>query len=167
MKVFLLAYIFSVLVALLPGPEQVSQTQNPQTEKAPKLEAQVQKMFDKANELRRREGLAELKLNPELMKAAEYLAKDMAENLYFSHKDRQGRNYKQRADHFGYLGWQWVGENISTGEPKVEDVIKLWLSSPAHKATLLKPEAKDIGLAFAASTKDPKKVYWVVDIAYR
>jgi uncharacterized protein YkwD len=53
-----------------------------------------------------------------------------------------------RTQGVGYPSWQ-VGENVASGYPDVDSVMRGWMSSDGHKANLLNPVFTECGLALA------------------
>src|SRR5205823_1942252 len=79
-----------------------------------------------------RRGLAPLKVNDHLQRAAEWLARDMSEQAYLDHVDRLGRSLHQRMGVFGYEDWRSIAENIAFGAATPAEAVAAWLKSPGH-----------------------------------
>jgi uncharacterized protein YkwD len=112
---------------------------------------------------RRDRGLGALKVNRKLGKAADVQAGDMVKREYFSHKNPEGRNSTDRIRSAGYMssGGRWtVGENLAWGVGELASargLINAWMNSPPHRANILKPAYREIGVAIAMGTpKDGK-----------
>jgi uncharacterized protein YkwD len=112
---------------------------------------------------RRDRGLGPLKANRKLGKAADVQAEDMVKRLYFSHKNPEGRNSTDRIRAAGYMsgGGRWtVGENLAWGVGELASargLVNAWMNSPPHRANILKPAYREIGIAIAMGTpKDGK-----------
>jgi uncharacterized protein YkwD len=86
-------------------------------------------------------------------------SRDMANNNYFDHKDRDGRTPGDRAELAGYSGQQ-VGENIAAGQDTVHKVVEGWLASPGHCANLMNPQYQELGAAYATDPKSSAGIYW-------
>jgi uncharacterized protein YkwD len=86
-------------------------------------------------------------------------SRDMANNNYFDHKDRDGRTPGDRAELAGYSG-QLVGENIAAGQDTVHKVVEGWLASPGHCANLMNPQYQELGAAYATDPKSSAGIYW-------
>lgn len=86
-------------------------------------------------------------------------SRDMANNSYFDHKDRDGRTPGDRAELAGYSG-QLVGENIAAGQDTVHKVVEGWLASPGHCANLMNPQYTELGAAYATDPKSNAGIYW-------
>ncbi len=101
-------------------------------------------------------GLATLRVNDRLQRAALAHGNDMVEHLYFSHSGRDGSQPAQRIRASGYLsagaGWR-IGENLAwgTGElatPKA--IMSAWMASAGHRANILQPAYREIGFGVLA-----------------
>jgi uncharacterized protein YkwD len=112
------------------------------------------------NVLRASHGLSRLRVSPALTTAATVHSTSMAKKGYFSHNSANGASFSQRIAYFyparGYRSWS-VGENLLWGSPDVGAVraLKLWLASPPHRANLLNPRWREVGLAAIHSTSAP------------
>lgn len=94
-----------------------------------------------------------------LASAADGHSRDMANNNYFDHKDRDGRTPGDRAELAGYSGHA-IGENIAAGRDAAAGVVDGWLASPGHCANLMNPEFQELGAAHAIDPKSDAGVYW-------
>ncbi|SDZ67387.1 CAP domain-containing protein [Pseudomonas sp. NFIX28] len=94
-----------------------------------------------------------------LASAAQDHSRDMANNNFFDHKDRNGRTPGDRAELAGYAGQQ-IGENIAAGQDTVSKVVDGWLASPGHCANLMNPQFRELGAAYALDPKSDAGIYW-------
>ena len=111
--------------------------------------------------------LPPLKLHEKLCVAAQWLAQDMADHNYFEHTDHQGRSIDPRLPDFGYQDYENLGENIAAGHSTPEEVLADWMHSPDHRANLLDPQVREIGVGYAQSQDSKFKRYWVQDFGSR
>jgi uncharacterized protein YkwD len=101
------------------------------------------------------ESLPPLTQNPQLDKAASGMAARMVSEHFFSHDTPDGKNVVDRVQPTGYIpsGGDWVvGENLAWGSGALstpQAIVNGWMNSPGHKANVLAPDYKDIGLAAA------------------
>lgn len=102
---------------------------------------------------------APLAWNATLGTIAQDHSRDMANNNYLDHKDRDGRTPGDRAELSGYSG-QLVGENIAAGQDTVGKVVDGWLASPGHCANLMNPQYQELGAAYATDPKSNAGIYW-------
>ncbi|WP_207428674.1 CAP domain-containing protein [Pedobacter sp. SYSU D00535] len=102
--------------------------------------------------------------NTQLELAALAHAQDMNRNKYFDHKSKDGRTIKDRITGAGYTPTGYrafiIGENIAWGQRSIKEVMDGWIGSPAHCRNLMKPDFKEVGIAFYNS-------YWVQDFGGR
>jgi len=102
---------------------------------------------------------APLAWNAVLGGVAQEHSREMANNNYFDHKDRDGRTPGDRAELAGYSGQQ-VGENIAAGQDTVQKVVAGWLASPGHCANLMNPQFRELGAAYGLDPKSDAGIYW-------
>ncbi|NWD76115.1 CAP domain-containing protein [Pseudomonas gingeri] len=97
--------------------------------------------------------------NAVLASAAESHSRNMANNNFFDHKDRDGLMPGDRAELAGYNG-QLIGENIAAGQDTVRKVVDGWLASPGHCANLMNPRFRELGAAYVVDPKSDSGIYW-------
>jgi uncharacterized protein YkwD len=120
----------------------------------PTLEDRV---LDAINELRRAHGLAELQLNAKLATTARDHSLSMAENGYFRHSALGGSGFWSGIESkYGDPLWR-VGENLVWASPRLtaRQALQLWMNSPPHRANLLAPIWREIGLGAVHSDAAP------------
>lgn len=101
------------------------------------------------NEVRAAHGLAPLRLDPRLQRAARSHSGDMLRRNYFAHGP-----FVSRLARFGVRGPR-VGENLAWGVGTGADprrVVQQWLASPRHRANLLRRGFRRVGLGVRAGT---------------
>lgn len=98
------------------------------------------------NSERRGAGLSELQANPLLERAAMLKAQDMLSQGYFSHNSPEGVTPWHWFRVAGY-NYYYGGENLGIGFLESEEIHKAWNDSPSHKANLLNPNYKEVGIA--------------------
>jgi uncharacterized protein YkwD len=150
------------LMALLfgRGSEPLAQT-------AASPERLAQQVVERTNAERAKVGLPPLKRQDDLDAAARWLAQDMASRNYFNHTDRQGRNMDRRLPDFGYRDYQAIGENIACGQTSPDSVVAGWMQSPGHRANILDPKFREIGVGCNFGRTGRLKRYWVQDFGGR
>ena len=99
-------------------------------------------------ELRLSQGLAGMAQDPNLTRAAQAHADDMAQNNYFSHVAPNGPNGITLEQRIASVGCQprVMAENISKGQQSEEEVFAAWAASPAHRANMLGVRFRSYGL---------------------
>ncbi len=102
------------------------------------------------NLARREHGLPPLRWNRQLTDAARWFSWDSVENRpdpYCGHQDTQGNWPGTRAWAFGYKGGAGA-ENAFCGYVTPQQAIDGWMNSPGHRANLLDPNHREIGLGY-------------------
>lgn len=98
-------------------------------------------------------------VSPVLTKVAEDYACRMVEGKFFGHRDpTTGHGPAERALSGKYAFFA-IGENLAAGQEAAADVMKVWMESPPHRALILDPAWKEIGIAVRADGEDT--IYWV------
>ena len=103
------------------------------------------------NAQRARHELAPLTENPLLDRAAELHSVDMAKRHFFEHRNPDGEQPAARIVHQGYPPIL-VGENLGWGETAKSTpatIVSLWMASPGHRANILEPGYREIGIGVA------------------
>lgn len=117
-----------------------------------RLDALDSELLVQINTVRRAHQLAPLKLATTLSVVADQHTNEMGTHGYFAHDSldhtvswkRIERSYPST----GYHSWS-VGENLLYVGPTVgaAEAVKMWMNSPAHRANLLDPTWREIGIA--------------------
>jgi uncharacterized protein YkwD len=125
---------------------------------APPDNGVVERILDLTNNERGQAGLSPLTFNPKLTVAAQKHSRSMAMQDFFDH-----RQMVERVIAEGYQ-YSLVGENISAGNSTPEDAVRSWMNSPGHRANILKPEFRNLGVGYYFLDPDPGSVnyrhYW-------
>jgi uncharacterized protein YkwD len=114
------------------------------------------------NKFRREQGQKELKVNPELTRAAQYFADFMARTDKYSHT-ADGKEPWERGAMYGYdycvflenIAWAFKSDGY-TAEQLARTFMKGWEKSPPHRKNLLDADVSEIGVAVAHSSKSGK-----------
>ena len=102
---------------------------------------------------------APLSWNDTLAGAANSHTRNMANGNFFDHLDPDGRTPGDRAELAGYIAKN-IGENIAAGLDTPRKVVDGWLASPGHCATLMNPQFRELGAAYAMDPKSDAGIYW-------
>ncbi|WP_376098930.1 CAP domain-containing protein [Roseomonas sp. CCTCC AB2023176] len=110
-------------------------------------------------------GLPALRADPRLDAAAEWKARHTAWLRYLEHDDRAPpirRTFTARIEACGFraLG---AAENIASGDPTPEAVMRTWLASPAHRRNMEGAEYTHFGVGAARGANG--MIYWAQDFA--
>jgi uncharacterized protein YkwD len=110
------------------------------------------------NAERKQRGLAPLRANTKLIRAAHRHSLDMVMRGYFAHQSLSGRTLTDRLRIVGYLrgcsSWS-AGETIawgsgSAGSPASR--VAAWMRSPGHRTILLGASFREVGIGIATGT---------------
>ena len=115
------------------------------------------------NAQRQANGLAPLAYNADLGRAATAHACDMAVNNFFGHQGSNGSNAQARVRSVGYRNCT-VAENLAWGYPTASQIIGGWMGSSGHRANMLHPRVKEMGIGITNGTKGPN---WVLVLGRR
>lgn len=112
------------------------------------------------NALRRRHGLAPLRVNVRLRAAASLHSTAMARRGFFSHSSADGTPFSTRVARYyprGRSGYRAIGENLLWSSPDVDAAraLRMWLNSPPHRRNLLRPNWREIGLSAVHANPAP------------
>lgn len=147
----------AALVAVLVLPASGSAGRSSRLTRVTSLDSAL---FAQVNAFRATHGLGQLRVSPSLAAAARAHSTQMARLGYFSHNSANGGSFSSRISTYyparGYRSWT-VGENLLWASPDVgaARALRLWLASPPHRANLLNPSWREIGLSAVHSSRAP------------
>ncbi len=112
------------------------------------------------NRERAARGLARLKGNSRLDRAARSHSRHMVRGNFFSHDSPGGASVLDRVRSRGYnsRGGMMVGENIAWGSGSYATpagIVESWMHSPGHRANILHRGFKEIGVGVALGAPRP------------
>ena len=148
----LLAIAFAVLIV---ASARAQGGYDPTVQSAARLYDEAQAVY-LGNLARRDNGVPPLRWNLQLTHAARWFAWDSTENRsggFCGHQDNQGNWPDYRARTWGYLGSAGA-ENAYCGYMSPADAIAGWMNSPGHRANLLDPNSREIGLGYYRRDSD-------------
>src|SRR5438552_16390751 len=104
--------------------------------------------------------LSALRLSTPLTSAAVSHTREMAVQGYFAHESGDGSLFWKRIrTYYPSTPWTYwsVGENLLWSSPDVgaAQALQLWLNSPEHRANLMNPRWREIGIAAVHATAAP------------
>jgi len=111
----------------------------------------VSSVAREVNALRVSRGLRPLTVSSDLRRAADAHSDELLEAGVFSHDSPDGTSFSDRLQRFyppRNRPWT-VGENLLMSgptEPTSADVIAAWMKSPGHRANLLNPRWRELGV---------------------
>ena len=125
---------------------------------APSTSGVLKRILDLTNMERSKVGLPPLTFNSKLAAAAQKHSQSMAMQDFFDH-----RQMVERVKAEGYQ-YSRVGENIIAGNPTPEAAMQGWMKSPGHRANILNPEFRELGVGYYVLENDQGNVnykhYW-------
>src|SRR3954454_5848362 len=100
-------------------------------------------------------GLVPLRSSPKLAAAARAHSSEMVGDGYFSHNSFDGSVFWRRIRR--YFGAGAVGENLLWAEPTLDArrAVAMWMASPEHRANILEPAWRVIGIAAVHAAAAP------------
>lgn len=121
----------------------------------------AQQVTKLVNVERSKEGLAPLTWNQQIGKAATVRAKEIQTS--FSHTRPNGSHFATVLKENG-VSYRGTGENIAWGQRTPEQVVSAWMNSPGHRANIMNPSFKNIGVGYVENNS--KTPYWVQLFTY-
>jgi len=97
------------------------------------------------NAARKEEDASPLELDASVMQTSQGHADDMALRDYFSHTCPEGKTFIDRLRKNG-VRYRAAAENIAYGQKTAQEVLDAWLKSPGHRANLMNPRYRRLGL---------------------
>lgn len=146
-----------VVLAALVGPSTAAPSSSRRVLALSSLEAGV---LQQLNQIRAQHHLVPLVLSGPLTVASKQHSAEMGADGYFEHQShdgtafwkRIGRWYPQSPFHY----WS-VGENLLWSSPDVDAsrALDLWMNSPEHRANILAPRWREVGISAVHLTAAP------------
>lgn len=126
------------------------------------------------NKERSKRGLAAVRANVSLVKAARAHSAEMVHRRYFSHDSYSGRSFASRLIAHGYAktgysSWS-VGECIAWGQGLLgtpQAIVNAWMHSPSHRAIILTPRFRDVGVGVHSGTYKGGAFFFTLDFGRR
>lgn len=118
-------------------------------------------LLDRVNAERRKARVPLLRLQHQLSRTAQGYAEDMLARGFYDHKSPEGTTVMDRAQAEGYRG-RTAGENLADGAESVDEVMRGWMESKAHRENILSPIFREAGFGVAiGETADGYRILWV------
>ncbi len=123
------------------------------------------RLFALVNQVRVERGLAPLKASEALTRAARAHAADMSTTQRLDAVDARGKSPLQRAEDAGFNPAQFVVEANGAGYTDADRAMSAFLANPNTLATLLNPDANQVGVGYAFARDDRAyRHYWTIDL---
>jgi uncharacterized protein YkwD len=154
-RILLLLAGLAAAAALVPGPASAAPQGSAST-----LATLQSAVLVQLNRIRVQHGLVPLRLNRALSAAADMHRTEMLANGYFAHASADGSSFSNRLAHFyapGTYSLWGVGENLiwADGDLDATNAVQLWMASPEHRANILSPRWRELGIAALAEPDAP------------
>ena len=104
-----------------------------------------------------------LEATTKLGRAAATHACDMAVHNFFGHAGSNGSHVQARVQAAGYRNCT-VAENLAWGYPTAGQIIGGWMGSAGHRANMLHPRVREMGIGITTGAKGPN---WVLVLGRR
>lgn len=156
----MLRLVFSAVFVILTTPSEAAANACALPANANQLAGEI---AAGVNAQRQANGLAPLAYNANLGRAATAHACDMAVNRFFGHGGSNGSNVRAGVRAAGYRDCT-VAENLAWGYPTAGQIIGGWMGSTMHRANMLHPRMKEMGIGITTGAKGPN---WVLVLGRR
>lgn len=154
-NIWLVIVLLVALALSLARPPASAQVSGPPEQPASLIYDEMRTVY-LGNLARRDNGVPPLRWNAQMTEAARWFSWDSVENRpggYCGHDDTLGRSPWERVPTFGYKGF--VGaENAFCGYVTPEYAIQGWMNSEGHRANLLNPSFREVGLGYYRRDSD-------------
>ncbi|MBM7648704.1 putative YkwD family protein [Bacillus ectoiniformans] len=100
------------------------------------------------NKERAKKGAQPLKFADDVDKVAQLKSEDMVKKKYFDHFSPTYGSPFEMMEKYG-VSYTMAGENIAAGYTTASAVMEGWMNSPGHRANIMNPEYKEIGIGIA------------------
>ena len=103
---------------------------------------------------RNRAGVAPLRANAQLMRAAQLHAEQMASLGRMGHV-LDGARYPSPQDRLAAAGYRWsaYAENVAYGQHTPQSVTESWMTSAGHRANMLNAAYTELGTGYAVDAR--------------
>ena len=116
------------------------------------------------NKERTKESLLPLSSNKTLDQVAKLKLEDLFSKQYFAHESPTGQSAADLAKQAGY-NYLMVGENLALGNfGDNQGIVSAWMDSPGHRANILNPKFKELGVALRQGKFENRNVTIAVQI---
>ena len=134
--------------ALIAAAVAAALTVAPAAAAAPRLSADERAVIRVLNDARAQHGLAQLKASRPLSRAADRHSRDMLRRDFFDHPSSDGTPFDTRVRRYARSA-SLVGETLAAVPQRrggADAVVDLWLRSAPHRAIVLDPRFRRVGI---------------------
>ncbi|MGN0621886.1 MAG: CAP domain-containing protein [Porcipelethomonas sp.] len=143
----------SVSVAKLANKE----AEELERKKREEYEALAKRVTELVNIERQKTGAAPVTLDSKLNKGANIRAKEIS--ILWSHTRPDGTSCFTVLDNIGAV-YTEAGENLAIGYKTPEEVVEGWMNSEGHRANILNPEHKKVGIGYYYNENTENVYHW-------
>lgn len=134
----------ALLLVLLPAPAES------QARQSSAFDAVEKRVVRHINAIRAGSGLHRLRRNRPLSRSADFHCRDMLRANFFAHASSNGVSFEQRVKRFRPS--KRIGETLAylpkgQGGGMARRIVDMWMNSPPHRASLLSPSFRRVGIA--------------------
>lgn len=145
----------TLLLVVLPAPAISHAAGGPSFDKVER------KIVKKINAIRVNSGLHRVKRDRALSRSADFHCRDMLGANFFAHTSSNGWSFEQRVEQFRPA--RRIGETLAylpkgMGGGMAGRIVSMWMNSPPHRASLLSPSFRRIGVARRDGTLGSQRV---------
>ena len=143
-----------------PTP-QPDPTPEPQPGENEEFSLYARQVLQLVNEERAKEGVPALELDKTLCEAAQVRSDELLDKM--AHERPDGRDVQTVMDEYNWtfgVDYFAFGENIAAGQPTPAKVVQRWMESPGHRANIMNPDFKKLGLGYTHNSKTMYHHYW-------
>jgi len=116
------------------------------------------------NNVRIKNNLKPLIIDPELLKASEEKVNDMVKKSYFSHvSPKENKRWSSFILENNYT-YKEAGENLANGYKTPEEIVQAWLDSPSHRENIFTKEYQDTSVSLQRGFLNGKSTIFVVQL---
>lgn len=139
-------------------PTTVQPTSQPQPSGSASYNKEfADKVIELVNAARAKEGLSPLTKDTTLTNLSNIRSKETA--TLFSHQRPDGTSWSMvlKQNNVSYTS---AAENIAAGQNTPEAVVKEWMNSPSHRASIMNSKYNKIGVSCYVDQNAPYRYYW-------
>ena len=148
-------YVYALLVVAALFVPSLRSTAHAAGRRAP-VRPEAARVVTLINAQRANAGLKPVTVNATLMAEAQRFSDVQAQLRTLSHRGTDNTTAGQRLTAAGYR-WAFYGENLAAGQETPEAVVAAWMASPGHRANILAPKAREIGIGHTVKADDPAR----------
>ncbi len=132
----------------IPDPNLIYPGQKINIPLIDEIKAIEHEVIQLTNQERAKYGLPPLRADWQVSRVARIKSADMRDRGYFAHNSPTYGSPFQMLKSFN-ISYRSAGENIASGQPSAESVVRAWMNSPGHRQNILNNTFTHIGVGYA------------------